>query len=235
MAAQDENWRRCNKCQGLFYTGNPTFGTCPTGGGHDYSGSANYSLTYNDPSQPQQPPYVPSPPAGQGLPSYGQPPYGVAPVSDPIAPQEPRKKGRRWLKIIIMVLVLFSTVASAFSFINSVLHDPVPGVVNQYYTAIKNQDYTTAYGYLAPGIKAITGGEFITLSVFTQEAQDTDTAQGKVRNYSIENSMRPINGSGSYTATVIVSVTRNGAPYDVNLNLQQIGGEDWKITRYDRL
>jgi len=32
-----------------------------------------------------------------------------------------------------------------------------------------------------------------------------------------------------------VSVTRNGAPYDVNLNLQQIGGEDWKITRYDRL
>src|SRR5437764_14615339 len=91
MAAQDENWRRCNKCQGLFYTGNPTFGTCPTGGGHDYSGSANYSLTYNDPSQPQQPPYVPSPPAGQGLPSYGQPPYGVAPVSDPIAHQATRK------------------------------------------------------------------------------------------------------------------------------------------------
>ncbi len=52
-----------------------------------------------------------------------------------------QKKGRRWLKIIVTVLVLFSAVASAYSFISSVLHDPVPGVVNQYYTGIKNQDY----------------------------------------------------------------------------------------------
>lgn len=38
------NWRWCNKCQGLFFAGNFTTGTCPAGGGHDYTGSLNYTL-----------------------------------------------------------------------------------------------------------------------------------------------------------------------------------------------
>jgi hypothetical protein len=38
------NWRWCNKCQGLFFAGNFTSGTCPAGGGHDSSGSADYAL-----------------------------------------------------------------------------------------------------------------------------------------------------------------------------------------------
>jgi hypothetical protein len=37
-------WRWCNRCQGLFYSGSPTSGTCPAGGGHNYQGSGNYSL-----------------------------------------------------------------------------------------------------------------------------------------------------------------------------------------------
>jgi hypothetical protein len=41
--AQD-NWRWCNKCQGLFWAGNPTSGACPTGGGHNHQGSFNYNL-----------------------------------------------------------------------------------------------------------------------------------------------------------------------------------------------
>jgi hypothetical protein len=37
-------WRWCNRCQGLFYSGQTTSGTCPAGGGHNYQGSGNYSL-----------------------------------------------------------------------------------------------------------------------------------------------------------------------------------------------
>lgn len=39
-----DNWRWCNKCQGLFFAGNPTTGACPAEGGHDYSSSGNYVL-----------------------------------------------------------------------------------------------------------------------------------------------------------------------------------------------
>lgn len=209
--------------------------------------SLEVDMTPNDPDHPQQPPDGPSPSHGQK-----QPPYGDAPGTDPLAPQRPRKKGRRWLPILITLLVLFSCAASAYSYISSVLHDPVPGIVNQYYTAIKNQDYATAYTYLSshqwtsgvtsnPG-RGIAGGwgfaggqDFMTQSEFTQAAQNADTTQGKVRTFTIEDTMRPLDSSGSYTATASVSVTRNGAPYYVNLNLQQIGGGDWNIIGYDYL
>ena len=38
------NWRWCYRCQGLYFAGSPTSGWCPAGGGHDYTGSGNYSL-----------------------------------------------------------------------------------------------------------------------------------------------------------------------------------------------
>ena len=37
-----DNWRWCNKCQGLAYAGNLSLGACPAGGTHDHSGSGNY-------------------------------------------------------------------------------------------------------------------------------------------------------------------------------------------------
>jgi len=37
------NWRWCNKCQGLWFGGNPA-GPCPGGGNHVKTGSGNYSL-----------------------------------------------------------------------------------------------------------------------------------------------------------------------------------------------
>jgi len=37
------NWRWCNKCQGLFFGGNPN-PVCPAGGPHDSTGSGNYAL-----------------------------------------------------------------------------------------------------------------------------------------------------------------------------------------------
>jgi hypothetical protein len=37
------NWRWCNKCQGLAYAGFGA-GVCPAGAGHDHAGSGDYSL-----------------------------------------------------------------------------------------------------------------------------------------------------------------------------------------------
>jgi len=42
-AVLQENWRWCNKCQGLFFAGNSR-GVCPAGGNHNSDGSGNYGL-----------------------------------------------------------------------------------------------------------------------------------------------------------------------------------------------
>ena len=46
MATEQSDWRWCNRCQCLFYSGNWTTGWCTQGGGHDYEGSGNYTPTY---------------------------------------------------------------------------------------------------------------------------------------------------------------------------------------------
>jgi hypothetical protein len=47
---QQKLWRWCEKCQGLFYVGNKTLGTCPAGGQHRDVASDDYELVYDDPS-----------------------------------------------------------------------------------------------------------------------------------------------------------------------------------------
>jgi hypothetical protein len=46
---EQDNWRWCNKCQGLAFAGNSSPGTCPAGQTHDHSGSGNYRLVQNTP------------------------------------------------------------------------------------------------------------------------------------------------------------------------------------------
>ena len=41
-------WRWCEKCQGLFFSGNPDQGACPAGGRHDASRSGAYLMTLGD-------------------------------------------------------------------------------------------------------------------------------------------------------------------------------------------
>ncbi len=52
-ALGQQNWRWCNKCQGLFFAGNPG-SKCPAGGAHDKTGSGNYRLVQNTPTYPGQ-------------------------------------------------------------------------------------------------------------------------------------------------------------------------------------
>ncbi|AUT75687.1 hypothetical protein C2L64_45950 [Paraburkholderia hospita] len=39
-----DNWRWCNKCEGLFFAADTTSGACAAGGGHNYAESGNYVL-----------------------------------------------------------------------------------------------------------------------------------------------------------------------------------------------
>jgi peptidoglycan hydrolase-like protein with peptidoglycan-binding domain len=51
---RQSNWRWCNKCQGMWFAGNPTSGRCPAGGAHVRTGSGNYSPAHNSPAAPGQ-------------------------------------------------------------------------------------------------------------------------------------------------------------------------------------
>lgn len=44
LSGQDQ-WRWCRRCQGLFFSGGGSRGLCPSGGGHDSTGSGNYVLS----------------------------------------------------------------------------------------------------------------------------------------------------------------------------------------------
>jgi hypothetical protein len=50
-----DNWRWCNKCQGLSFAGNGPPRKCPMGGNHDLTGSGDYELIQVDPSKPLRP------------------------------------------------------------------------------------------------------------------------------------------------------------------------------------
>ncbi len=52
-AVTQANWRWCQKCQGLYFAGNPG-SICPAGGSHDQTGSGNYFLVQGAASYPGQ-------------------------------------------------------------------------------------------------------------------------------------------------------------------------------------
>ncbi len=201
----------------------------------------------NDPNRPQQPPYgQPQPPYGQSpspygpsQPPYGQPPppYGQPPPSyaGSIPPQQPKKRRRwPWIVLGIVIVLLLACGGGVFAVVQLIAHNPATDVVNHYYTAIENQDYATAFGYLDPNMKLTTsqgpGGQ-MTQDLFAQVGQEFDTQRGKISKYNITNTA--LNSSnGVNTGTFTVSLTRSGAPYDVHLQLQQ-EGNDWKIISFD--
>jgi hypothetical protein len=47
---QQGQWKWCRKCQGLFFGGNGTNGTCAAGGAHDPSASGHYAAAFGDES-----------------------------------------------------------------------------------------------------------------------------------------------------------------------------------------
>jgi hypothetical protein len=95
---------------------------------------------------------------------------------------------------------------------------------DQYYTAIRNQDYARAYSFLGAHLKTVYSQE-----AFTRMAQERDASAGTVSEYAYTNV--PIGDP----ATVNLTVTRaDGTTYTVQLEMRQEAGA-WKVTAFDSI
>ena len=123
-----------------------------------------------------------------------------------------------WYAIIVGALLIWG-LGSAITIIGS------PTITcDEYYNAIRDQDYSRAYTFLGSGVKAGLSQE-----AFTQQAQQQDGAYGHVRQFFYAN------GPGDDPASVTLTVTRaNGTSSTVNLEMRQ-EGRSWKITSFDRI
>ncbi len=213
---------------------------------------------YNDPNQPQPPPYggqpdrrqqPPPPEYGQPPPPYGQPQWGQQTPPPPYAPtqygpppygvppQPQPRQSRRALWIVLGIfgglIVLSCALCGIFfalgiGFFARTVAAPT-NTVDQYYTAIKNQNYDTAYSYVDPNLTA-SNGQPLTQQIYTTAAQALDAVKGQVSSYSVGS----ISVNNNITS-ITVSVTRTNAPaYDVHLQLKQESGT-WKIISYDNI
>jgi hypothetical protein len=156
-------------------------------------------------------------------PGYSAPPYpNYAPF--PGYTQPPRRSYRWvWITLGILLLVCVVGVALVVGFAVSSVGGPTIAS-DQYYTAIRDQDYARAYSYLGSNVRAMLSQE-----AFTQAAQQQDAAFGRVSKYAYTNV--PVGDP----ATANLTVTRaNGTSYTVHLELRQEGGV-WKITAFDRI
>ncbi len=188
--------------------------------------------------QPQQPPYQQQwgqqPPQDYQPTQYVAPAYGAQPVPGYMPPsQQPKSRRGLWIALAIIAAVVL--LGCAICGISSVLGigffaKTVAGpaiTVSQYYNAVKQQDYATAYSYTS---LTVFNGQPVTQDIYTRAAQLLDTTRGVVTNFSIGNIT-----TNNSTDTVTVSVTRANTPaYDVQLQLQQINGS-WKITSINNI
>jgi hypothetical protein len=159
-------------------------------------------------------------------PEYSAPPIpGYAP---PPIPSQPPRQSYRWVWIVLGVLVAVSIVGTALLALGvgfAVKTYGGPTIASdQYYTAIRNQDYTRAYSFLGSHLKTVYSQE-----IFTQMAQERDATSGKVIHYAYTNV--PLGDP----ATVTLTITRlDGTTYTVNLEMRQEAGA-WKVTAFDRI
>ena len=159
-------------------------------------------------------------------PEYNAPPYpNYAPT--PGYSQQPRKS-YRWVWIILGILALVCIIGGGLliwglgSAINTFGGPTIAS--DQYYNAIRDQDFARAYTFLGYDVKAGLSQE-----AFTQQAQQQDEAYGRVSHFSYANV--PIGDPANVTLTV---TRANGTSYAVNLEVRQEGGA-WKISSFDRI
>ena len=191
-------------------------------------------MMHQDPSQGQQSSY--------GQPQYAQPPrsYPQAPYSVPPMPGyiQPRlKKSRRRLFIILGIIlgIVLLIIAAGIVGIVALVNSPAKTVVQDYYAAVKSQDYTRAYSYLDIQTLTLNGQQQqASPEVYTQVAQVIDQQNGKVTDYNITGISLNASTSTGNTATITVDVTRGGKTQEVHVQLRQ-EGNDWKIVGIDQL
>jgi hypothetical protein len=213
---------------------------------------------YQNMTLPPQHPIMPSPPqsrAGQQVPGglnyapqtpqrqmqqggvHMYPPPGAPPFVSP----PPVKKSYTWAWIVAIILAV-AVLAScglcgwgAYNLFNTSLQQ-VSGaltVVNDYYTNIQSQNYSSAYSDLAPQGQ-ISG---LTQDQFTTQAKQRDAQYGPVLSFvpgqpSFSNN--PTTGPDLSRFTVTVDVKRTHLNYTVLLTVSKVR-ENWKIIEYDQV
>jgi hypothetical protein len=168
---------------------------------------------------------------------YGTPPVQPMPNYGP-PPQKKSSLRGLWITLAIVggLLVLLCggcAVASVvgIGFFAKTIAGPTTAA-NAYYQNIKDQNYDQAYSYLDTNMTTTTGQQ-LTLTVFKDSAQALDSTKGPVTAFS-QTSNNTDSTNGVNTATVVMSVTRNGSSYDVTLQLKEESGA-WKIIGFDNI
>lgn len=165
-----------------------------------------------------------------------------APPGAPPSVSQPQvKKSYKWAWLIATILgvaVLASCGLCGWGAYNlfSTTFQQISGsvnVVNDYYTDLQSQNYTAAYGDLAPQGQ-ISG---LTQAQFTSEAMQRDTQYGPVLSFvpgqpSFSNN--PTTGPDLSRFTITVDVKRTHLSYTVLLKMIKVRGV-WKITEYDQI
>ncbi len=168
----------------------------------------------------------PSPGAPLGSPSdmpQGTEMPGLPGVTPP--PARPRSRGWIWFVLVILLLsCLVSTIqAAGIGMVARPFARPSI-VADQYYTAVRSQDYARAYSYLAPTLTAS-----LSQPAFIQQAQARDATEGTVSSYSLAPDL-PNNPQ-----RVNVTVNRSMAgTYTAHLEVRQ-QGKAWQIVSFDRI
>jgi hypothetical protein len=163
----------------------------------------------------------------QQQPLYAAPPPTVQ-ENAPLQPQP--RTSRRWVWITLgviggLIVVGGIVLVVSMNFFKASTIKTIAGptiVADQYYTTIKNQDYTKAYTFWDSNVQKV-----YPLEMFTSESQLVDKQLGAVTHYTIASQVQyPENN----TAIVTLTVTRSGGvSQTVQLHVQQVGSE-WKIT-----
>jgi hypothetical protein len=161
------------------------------------------------------------------------PPEPSAPPNPNYAPfpgyAQPLRKSHRWVWITLGIVALVCIIGGILivwgaNWAFTTYYNSAYRASDMYYSAIKTQDYGTAYSYLGSHLKTEYSQQ-----AFTQAAQQQDAAAGTVSSFSMPNF--PTGEPASITLTV---TRTNGTTYDVHLELRQEGGA-WKVTAFDRI
>jgi hypothetical protein len=161
-----------------------------------------------------------------------QPLYATPPPTerDNVPLQQQPRTSHHWVWITLgviggLIVVGGIVLAVSIGFFTASTTKTIAGptiVTDQYYTTIKNQDYTKAYTFWDSNAQKV-----YPLEMFTSESQLVDKQLGTVTQYTIAS---PVQYPENNTAIVTLTVTRSGGvSQTVQLHLQQVGSE-WKIT-----
>jgi hypothetical protein len=183
------------------------------------------------------PPGYPRFAQGQSYPEQQPPPYFPGPP--PIQPQPKQANG--WLTALWITLGLVIalscglcgwagvTYMSAFSGVATSIGSS-QNIINNYYDALQNQNYSQAYSYLQPQ-GSISG---LTQDQFTQDAQQADAQHGKILRYTPGQLQSKFGNHGSIQFTDDVQIVREHKQYTAHLTLGMVNGK-LQILSYDTL